>query len=159
MVINIYVYIDRCPSNRRNCINEKRKFKLLFSTVSDTFQLQCTCKTIVLTTVPATGTRFNSSHSSPALRQPLSYILLSPVCIYQVQTKWLKKPLWKFLHRRFRITLSCLRHVDNAYKQRYLASTYEQYVDHCAVIEFRNSNIGITRGCLILYLLVLYCVH
>lgn len=91
MVIKIYTYIDRCPSNRRNCINEKRKFKLLFSTVSDTFQRQCTCKTIVLTTVPATGTRFNSSHSSPALRQPLSYILLSPVCVYQVQTKWLKK--------------------------------------------------------------------
>ena len=42
-----------------------------------------TCKTIVLTIIPATGTRFISSHSSPALRQPLSNILLSPGCISQ----------------------------------------------------------------------------
>lgn len=47
------------------------------------FSKRNTWRTIVLTTVPATGTRFSSSHSSPALRQPLSNILLSPVCIFR----------------------------------------------------------------------------
>lgn len=37
--------------------------------------------TIVMTMVPATGIKFNSSHSSPALKQPLSNICLSPGCI------------------------------------------------------------------------------
>ena len=65
-------------------MNEKN-LKGINSKKSDKITKTQTCKNAIPTATPATTSRFFSSHSSPANKQPFSFIILdkSPRCMYK----------------------------------------------------------------------------